>query len=735
MTTLDLSSYVIPLRGSAGQINVLVEGVHCGGCIARIEKGLRVLDGLEDARLNFTTRRLAVTFDRQRLEPGKILSTVESLGYRAYPFEEKQADDSETAQARWLLRCLAVAGFAAMNVMLLSVAVWSGHAADMTPEARDLFHGVSGLIALPAVAYAGRPFFISALGALRRRQLNMDVPISLGVLLACGMSVIETILHAPHAYFDSAVMLLFFLLCGRYLDHAARMRTRSLAANLATLKARTARRIEINGDGICLVPAAALKAGDRILVAPGDRVAGDGRVVTGVSEVDDSLITGETARRSVQPGDIVYASSLNFDGALTIEISAAGTDTLVDEIERLVERASTAKSRYMRLADRVSRAYAPVVHLTALATAIGWIIAGATTHDAVIRAIAVLIITCPCALALAIPAVQVVASGRLYRAGILLNSGDALERLATVDTIVFDKTGTLTMPEPAIVNLASFDGALVARLARLALASTHPLARALAVHAHGLAPASQAVETPGQGIRATIDGFECFLGSPSYCDCDAAPAAEDDHGRLSAIAFRCGEASGLFLLRQSLRVDAVKTVAALRGLGFDLLIVSGDRAAAVEGIARQLGIKEWRAGCKPAQKIALIEELMAAGQRVLMVGDGINDAPSLAAATASMSPITASDLSQAHADAVFLGDRLAPVVTALGVARRARNAMVQNLGLAVIYNLIAVPLAVAGIVTPLIAAAAMSGSSIIVTLNALRLRGGGDIAKSPSGAV
>ena len=341
-----------------------------------------------------------------------------------------------------------------MNVMLLSVSVWSGNVTDITTETRDFFHWASALIALPAAAYAGRPFFGSAWRALRSRTLNMDVPISLGVILALAMSLVETANDANNAYFDFALMLLFFLLVGRTLDHAMRRKTRD-CRKPGALKAETAHRF--TGDELVSVPVATLKAGDRLLVKPGERVPADGTVLRGNSEIDESIVTGETVRRRIGPGNMVYAGCTNYSGAITLQVTAAGGSSLIDEIEKLLDRASSAKSRTVHLADRASRIYAPVVHLTAALTLVGWLIAGASLHDALIIAIAVLIITCPCALALAIPAVQVVASGALFRSGVILNTGDAIERLADVDTIIFDKTGTLTLPEPRVVNTTALD--------------------------------------------------------------------------------------------------------------------------------------------------------------------------------------------------------------------------------------------------------------------------------------
>jgi Cu2+-exporting ATPase len=358
------------------------------------------------------------------------------------------------------------------------------------------------------------------------------------------------------------------------------------------------------------------------------------------------------------------------------------------------------------------------VHLTAALTLAGWLIAGASVHDAVVTAIAVLIITCPCALALAIPAVQVVASGTLFRANIILNVGDAVERLAEVDTVIFDKTGTLTLPEPRVVNAAALDPDLLQKAARLALSSRHPLAVALSREAATRAPFDGAMEVPGQGVHAVIDGVEARLGSAEFCDVVTANVSS-----ASAICFRHNKRFDVIAIAQKLRSDAVEVVNSLRRYGFDLRILSGDRPEAVAPIARALGIEHWQGGLKPVEKIARIEEWKAHGRRVLMVGDGLNDAPSLAAAHVSLSPISAADVTQAQADAVFLGERLKPVLDAVVIARRARSLMTENLWLAAIYNAVAVPIAIAGAVTPLIAALAMSGSSLLVTLNALRARG------------
>jgi Cu2+-exporting ATPase len=711
---LDLALFVQRRDGTA-HMDLAVEGVGCASCIRKIEGRVKQLPGVVEARLNFTNRRLAVDWHDDQLAAVDVIAALEEIGYPAHPFQPERAETEEAQHMRWLTKCLAVAGFAAMNIMLLSVSVWSG--TDMPQETRDFFHWLSALIALPAAAYAGQPFFRSTWRAIRTRQLNMDVPISLGVILALGMSLVETASHAHHAYFDSATMLLFFLLCGRTLDHAMRRKTRAVAGNLAALKVDFAHRFD--GAELVRVPAAALRTGDRLLVRPGDRVPADGVVLSGTSEIDESLVTGETAQRAVAAGAAIYAGAVNFSGTLTMRVTAAGTGTLIDEVERLLENAVTARSRYVRLADRAARLYAPVVHATAALTLIGWLAAGVSVHDSIVTAIAVLIITCPCALALAIPAVQVVASGTLFRCGVILNAGDAIERLSEIDTVIFDKTGTLTLPEPRVTNAAAVAPDLLERAARLALSSRHPLATAVAREARERMPFEGAIEEPGRGVHAIIDGTEARLGSADFCGVPHHASAEPG---VSTIAFTHAGRTAVLVVRQALRPDAGEIAAALRARGLDLIILSGDRAEAVAPVAARLGIADWRSGFKPAEKIAAIEALKAKGHRVLMVGDGLNDAPALAAAHVSLSPISAADITQAHADAVFLGERLSPVLDAVEIAAQARRLMQQNLWLAILYNAVAVPVAILGYATPLIAAAAMSGSSILVTLNALRVR-------------
>lgn len=723
---LDFDSWVRAGEDGTASISLLVEGLHCAACVWLIEAVLARQPGVVAARINMTTRRLQLRWRAMETTPERLIDTVGRLGYRLVPYDPACLEAGGADEEKALLRAMAVAGFAAGNVMLLSVSVWAGHAEGMGAGTRTLFHWLSALIALPAIAYAGRPFFRAAWGALWARHVTMDVPISIGVLLAAAMSVQQTIAGAQHAYFDAAIGLLFFLLIGRYLDRRARGRARSSAVQLLALAARAVTVVNADGTRHVLPPNRVLP-GARVLATAGERIAVDGRVVEGDSAVDTSLIDGESTPKPAGPGMPVFAGTLNQSATLLIEVTATGEDTLLAEIARQVELAEQQRGRYVVLADRVARLYAPVVHIAALSTFLlwwGWF--GVPWQQATMNAIAVLIITCPCALGLAVPAVQVVATGRLLRRGILVKSATALERLAEADTVVFDKTGTLTEGRPRLVPQAARNAAALSQAAALATGSRHPLARALieASEAAGRPPRaeSEVREIAGCGLERQTAAGIVRLGSAAFCGlAENAGAPPADEARSELCFTRPAEPPVRFRFEDALRIDAADVVARLRQRGYSLLLLSGDRAPVVSRTAKEIGIERWEAVLRPADKLARLTELAAAGRRVLMIGDGLNDAPALAAAHASMSPSSAIDIAQTAADAVFQGTRLGPVLEAVTVARRARALVRQNLALSLGYNLIAVPLAIAGQVTPLIAAVVMSTSSLLVIVNALRL--------------
>lgn len=707
----------------------MVDNIHCAGCIRRIEDGLHAMPGVTHARVNMSTRRLVADWRAGEVTAGALVDRLEALGFPAAPYDPARLGEAGAREERRLLMALAVAGFAAANVMLLSVAVWAGHGGGMGEATRTLFHWISALIALPAVAFAGQPFFRSALAALRAGALNMDVPIALAVILAAGMSLQQTIAGGPHAYFDASVGLLFFLLVGRYLDRRARARARFAAEHLVGLAGVSTQVMGPDGQ-VRSVAVPDLVPGMVVIVAAGERVPADGRIIEGRSEVDTSLVTGESLPAAVAPGALLHAGTLNLAGPIHARVTAAGEDTLLAEIVRLMEAAEQGRARYVRLADRVARVYAPAVHVLAAGTFLGWwVLVGAGWEASLMAAVAVLVITCPCAIGLSVPAVQVVATGRLMRRGVLLKSADGLERLAAVDTVVLDKTGTLTMGRLGLVDADAVAAGDIAIAAALAVRSRHPASRALVEAAAGAAlPVAHGVEeVPGQGLSGTVAGHRVRLGRRAWCGVAGEPG-DGSPGTEIWLAVE-GRPPVRFRLADSLRPDAADAVAALRALGLDLVLLSGDRHDAVARIAQDLGIADFEAALLPADKVARLRALAAAGRRVLMVGDGLNDAPALAAGFASMSPAAAADVSRAAADLVFQGAALAPVPAAIRVARRAGRLVRQNLALALLYNAVAVPLAVAGLATPLLAAVAMSSSSLAVTLNALRLgagsRGGG----------
>ncbi len=693
--------------GGLRQNELSVPSIHCGACVARIERVLGVLPSVERARVNLSTRRVSVAWRGEA--PPPLVETLNEAGFEAH-LHAAAAEDKDPAMSE-LVRALAVAGFASGNIMMLSVAVWSG--ADAGD--RDIFHWLSAAIALPSLAYSGRIFFRSAWQAVRRGRTNMDVPISIGVLLAFGMSLYETIHHGPHAYFDAAISLLFFLLIGRTLDHVMRERARTAVKGLASLAARGAWVVEPDGARHYLA-VDAIRPGMTLLLAAGDRVPVDARIVEGRSDLDVSLVSGESLPRPVASGALLQAGTLNLTGPLTIEATAVARDSFLAEMTRMMEAAETGRAGYRRLADRAARLYAPVIHVTALATFIGWMVATGDAHRAVTIAIAVLIITCPCALGLAVPMVQVVAARRLFERRIMVKGSGALERLAEADHVVFDKTGTLTKGVPDLADRGAIDPDLLAIAAAMAAHSRHPYAQAIAAEGRARDVRTVALtdlrEQAGRGLEGRVGEVTYRLGRSDWTHAGNAQAgvALSANGRLL----------WNFRFRDELRPGARDAVAALLAKGLPVEILSGDHEDSVRRVASSLNLP-WRAAVSPAEKVAHIAALAARGTKVLMVGDGLNDAPSLAAAHVSMATASAADVGRSAADIVFLQDDLTAIPETIETAREAGKLVRQNFALAVAYNALAIPIAVLGYVTPLIAAIAMSASSILVIANALRL--------------
>lgn len=701
------------------QSDLSVPGMHCGACISAVESALSATEGVTKARANLSARRVTVHWREDGGGCPDLIGTLAAVGYSAHAFSfDVDAIDPEL---QTLLKALALAGFCAMNIMLLSVSVWFG--AD--GQTRQAFHFVSAALALPAILYSGRVFYVSAWKALRHGRTNMDVPITIGVTLAFALSAYDTLGNAPHVYFDAATTLLFFLLIGRVLDHLMRAKARSAVAGLARLMPRGATIIDADGSHR-YVPLSAIEPQTALIVAVGDRIPVDGVVETGRSEIDCSITTGESAPGHAVPGTPVKAGTLNLTGLLTIKATARAEDSFLSEMVRMMEAAEGGRADYRRLADRAAALYSPLVHTGALLSFVAWMACTGDWHTSVSVAISVLIITCPCALGLAVPMVQVVAARRLFERGIMLKDGSALERLAECDTVLFDKTGTLTLGKSCVTNAHHIGLAALVTAAAMAKGSRHPAALAIAGAGRALdleAPAFSSVEeVAGCGLEAVCGASVYRLGRSSWALGREAQDGDGEGGASCSVLTRDGKLLETFLLEDSIRRGSRKAVQALAGRGLKVEIVSGDRHSSVQALASYLGVCDFSHGLLPDEKLERVDQLGKAGRKVLMVGDGLNDAPALAAAHVSFAPATAADVGRNAADFVFLNEKLSAVTDALDIAVGSGALIRQNFAFAVAYNAVALPIAVLGYVTPLIAAIAMSLSSVIVVANALRLR-------------
>jgi Cu2+-exporting ATPase len=708
--------------------SMAVPAVHCGACVALIERSLAALPGVRSARVNLTLRSLMVTLAPDHADPEFCVQKLRELGYAPVSLNEA-VNTNDDGELRMLTRSLAVAGFAAANIMLLSIYVWTG----AEGATRDLFHYVSALIAIPAVAYAGQPFFRSAYQALSHRRMNMDVPISLGVILATLMSLFESFNGGEHAYFDAAVSLLFFLLIGRTLDHMMRGRARQLVSGLARMSAKGGMVVGADGQ-LHYAPLEEIRPGMLLRVSAGERMPVDGIVEQGTSDIDRSLVTGESLPVSVRAGEGVEAGTMNMTGALDVRATRPAKESFLADVLKMMGAAEQGRGAYVRMADRMAAIYSPAVHVLAFASFLGWMFwSGGDWHHSLTVAVSVLIITCPCALGLAVPVAHVLSASRLFEAGILMKDGSALERMAEIDHAAFDKTGTLTTGEASVAQCAIPAGVMRCIAATLARRSRHPASLALArlLRDEGDGALHSVKEIPGSGMEALVGSRRARLGRSEWVAEIAASGA-----RQEGLAFGV-EKERLFAIAitEQLRPGAKAALEGLAERGIPSEILSGDSASAVSAVASSLGVAVFSGGLRPGEKHDRLAELARKGRKVLMVGDGLNDAPSLAAAHVSMAPSSASDIGRNAADFIFTRENLSAITFAHGIALRTQWIVKENFGLAIAYNVFAVPLAMAGYLNPLIAAVAMSTSSIIVVGNSLRLlrQGSSGNAKVPRG--
>lgn len=701
------------------QSDLSVPAVFCGTCISTIEGAVSKLPMVERVRVNLSAKRVSVVWrakvDGASSNPEDMVRAIASTGYQAHLFTNAQEVSDRVRNQ--LIRAVAVCGFASVNIMLLSISVWSG--ADAAT--RDLFHWISALIAAPALIYGGRFYYQSAWNAVRHGYTNMDVPIALAITLSYLVSLWETMHSGAHAWFDATASLLFFLLIGRTLDHIMRDKARSAIASLVQLSPRGV--TVVGGDGSReYKPVDDVREGEVIAIAAGERIALDATVLTGSSDIDFSIVSGESIPKFASVGDKILAGTLNLTGPLTAVVTASAKQSFLSEIISLMEAAEGGRARYRRLADRAAQYYSPVVHLLALASFLLWGYFGGDWKHAMLIAIAVLIITCPCALGLAVPVVQVVAAGKLFNAGILVKDGSAMERLAEIDHAVFDKTGTLTLGQPQVINAGDIDDEALSIAVSLASHSRHPLSKAIAALDHRDPMMFDSIEEiAGAGIEVKSGADVYRLGNRRFsCEGRALGGAEDIQAS-EVILSRNGDMLAKFVLQDRLRPDAGDVISSFQSAGIKSTILSGDLMGAVAKIAGRLGVDQYFGQLSPQDKVERCNDLRKSGMKTLMVGDGINDAPALSAAHVSMAPAGAADIGRQAADFVFMRDDLGAVYVAYKTARDAGRLIRQNFALAIGYNLIAVPIALAGYATPMIAAIAMSTSSIIVVANSLRL--------------
>ncbi len=706
------------------QASLILEGIVCAACVWLNEHHVGALPGVLGFRINYNTHRATVKWDDSRLHLSDILRAIGEIGYIAHPFDPGRQEQLQKKERAAALKRLAVAGLGAMQVMMVAVALYAGDYTGMEDRMQTFFRWVSLIIATPVVFYSARPFFTSALRDLRRRRLGMDVPVALaigGAYLASGWA---TLTRSGEVYFDSVTMFTFFLLAGRFLEMAARHRAGQAAEELVKLlPAMTTR---LTGGGEETVAVADLAPGDRVRVKPGESIPADGVVEEGRSSVDESLLTGESVPVPRGPGDRVVGGSVNVESPLVIRIEKVGEETVLAAIQRLLDRAQSEKPRLAGLADRIAGAFVGVILL--LAAVVGWYWWQHAPDEAGWIVLSMLVVTCPCALSLATPAALTAATGSLTRLGVLTTRGHALETLARASHMVLDKTGTLTEGRLRLtetVPLGEDSAGDVLRLAAaLERASEHPLGRAIVQAAPAdLPPVTEAVAEPGQGIEGVVEGRRLRIGQPGWVAA-LSGAEPPPPGSAAATEILLGDDQGLlavFRLQDTLRPGAREAVAELRRLGVTPLLFSGDSEAAVAAVAQELGIETWRARLRPEEKLAGLRELQAEGAVVAMVGDGVNDAPVLAGANVSLAMGSGTQLAQASADMILLSEKLAHLPAAVGMARDCLRIIRQNLGWAIGYNAVALPLAAMGYVAPWMAAIGMSASSLVVVLNALRL--------------
>jgi Cu2+-exporting ATPase len=731
------NQYVHRLDSDSREVSLIIEGITCAACIWLNEQTITGLPGVEQVRVNYATQRALVRWDEKRIRLSEILQAIRRIGYRALPYNPQQQQESDRRQRRLQQRRLAVAGLFGMQVMMLSISLYGGAWSGMEHSFAEFFRWLSLGLTLPVVGYAAIPFFSAAWRDLKQRRVSMDLPVSLAILVAFVSSCVATFQSVGEIYFDSVVMFVFFLSASRYFETMARQRCAASVEKMAQSLPLTATPVDSNGHALPVVPAAMLAVGDRVLIRPGETVPADGVIVVGFSALDESLLCGESNPRDKQAGDRLLGGSINVTQPLQMEVTAVGAHTVMAEIQRSIERAQADKPPLARLADRIAARFISLVLIIVIAVAGYWWLLDSEQWFEI--ALAVLIVSCPCALSLATPTAISATLGKMQAAGLLVRRAMALEKLNQVTHVVFDKTGTLTLGKPVLKQVlckpATEADDCLAIAASLEQHSAHPLALALmraadevGRHRAGSGQVSAVNSTAGGGLGADIDGIQYHIGNCDFIRRETAAEIPSDWLELidseavtAVILADSNEALAMFTFVDELRADALATVAAFRACGKSVVLMTGDRAPVAQQIALQATIDDWQAQMTPQAKMDAVQRLQADGAIVLMVGDGINDAPVLAAADVSIAMAGASSLAKISADIVLMRDRLDGIVELIDMATRTRRVIRQNLSWALLYNFGAIPAAAMGMVAPWLAALGMSLSSLLVVVNAMRL--------------
>lgn len=717
----DVQQPFVRHEGELAETTLLMEGISCAACGWLIEKHLRSLPAVVEARLNLSNHRLHVRWADSQLPLSQVLSELRHIGYAAHPYQPDRASEQLASENRLALRQLGVAGLLWFQAMMATMATWPEFNIDLSPELHTILRWVALFLTTPIVFYSCAPFFKGAMRDLRTRHLTMDVSVSLAIGGAYLAGIWTAISGVGELYFDAVGMFALFLLAGRYLERRARERTAAATAQLVNLLPASCLRLGQDGQSERIL-LTELRLGDRVLVHPGAVLPADGKILDGQSSIDESLLTGEYLPQPRSLGDSVTAGTLNVEGALTVEVQALGQDTRLSAIVRLLDRAQAEKPRLAEVADRAAQWFLLFSLIAAAAIGLLWWQLDASRAFWIV--LAMLVATCPCALSLATPTALTAATGTLHKLGLLLTRGHVLEGLNQIDTVIFDKTGTLTEGRLALrairpLGPLSSDDCL-SLAAALENRSEHPIARAF-----GRAPvaAEEVTSSPGLGLEGLVGTQRLRIGQPAFvCELSGCPvpAMPDEAGQWLLLGDSQGALAWL-VLDDRLRSDAPALLAACKARGWHTLLLSGDSSPMVASVAAELQIDEARGGLRPDDKLQVLQQLHQQGRKVLMLGDGVNDVPVLAAADISVAMGSATDLAKTSADAVLLSNRLDALVQAFSLARRTRRVIIENLLWAGLYNGLMLPFAALGWITPVWAAIGMSISSLTVVLNALRL--------------